>query len=378
MKVGAVLLVALRLLLGLAAEDNASLVGPNLVIELPLPGTRVTSDLGVRLGINVAGWCNPSSLLVGPERCASLHDLVVCLHADDARQTCIPLADAIETGEGTTLTAHHLPLGLFTLTARLLWVAPRNGSISSSPIVLATSDGVDLIRSVESHPLGLPIGIVSLERSPSTTGLRFGLLRHGPFLFNIHDYPAGVSLEAQGEWGESVVRLLVSVLRAGDFAIDVGAHIGSFTVPLARRVGVEGRIAAFEPQLDLFQTLNANLALNGLVNVDAYRAAAGSGASAGSHRTIPVRDPSAGRANFGGLSLLKPWPPPTGSSEGGTRELGQQTTTFPVHALDDILESEGRCPRIIKVDVEVPNFVYRSLCLIVSILGAGSTEIQRQ
>jgi hypothetical protein len=40
------------------------------------------------------------------------------------------------------------------------------------------------------------------------------------------DQPAGVSLDTQGEWEESVVRLLASVLRKGDTVVDVGAHLG--------------------------------------------------------------------------------------------------------------------------------------------------------
>lgn len=42
-----------------------------------------------------------------------------------------------------------------------------------------------------------------------------------------------------------------SILSPGDVAIDVGAHIGSHTIPIARAVGVAGRVLAFEPLPDM-------------------------------------------------------------------------------------------------------------------------------
>lgn len=57
---------------------------------------------------------------------------------------------------------------------------------------------------------------------------------------------------------------LLSVLRPGDRVFDLGAHIGSFTIPLARTVGPAGRVVAVEPIPETFDVLAANVALNGL------------------------------------------------------------------------------------------------------------------
>jgi FkbM family methyltransferase len=43
------------------------------------------------------------------------------------------------------------------------------------------------------------------------------------------------------------VMLATSLLRAGDVAIDIGAHIGFFTMQLAKAVGPTGHVYAFEP-----------------------------------------------------------------------------------------------------------------------------------
>ena len=37
------------------------------------------------------------------------------------------------------------------------------------------------------------------------------------------------------------------VLRPGDVAIDIGAHCGRHTIPLAKRVGAAGKVIAVEP-----------------------------------------------------------------------------------------------------------------------------------
>lgn len=63
--------------------------------------------------------------------------------------------------------------------------------------------------------------------------------------------------------------------RLGSVAIDVGAHIGTYTLTMARTVGVEGRVIAIEPQPKVFRELVMNMSLNQVENVDFYLAGAG-------------------------------------------------------------------------------------------------------
>jgi FkbM family methyltransferase len=62
----------------------------------------------------------------------------------------------------------------------------------------------------------------------------------------------------------------------GTTVLDVGAHIGSLTVPLARLVGPKGRVYSFEPQKKIFRELVYNVKLNGLLNVTPLRFAVSS------------------------------------------------------------------------------------------------------
>lgn len=123
--------------------------------------------------------------------------------------------------------------------------------------------------------------------------------RHGLLLFNRHDAYIGRSLDEYGEFSEGEVEVLRQLLKPGDVVIEAGANIGAHTVPVAQLVGRDGRVHAFEPQRILFQTLCANIALNGLANVHARQAALG--AAAGSI-VVPLLDYDRPN-NFGGLEL---------------------------------------------------------------------------
>ena len=73
----------------------------------------------------------------------------------------------------------------------------------------------------------------------------------------------------------NVARFLRSWVRPGFVACDIGANIGTYTVPLSRLVGPTGRVVAFEPNRPTFACLRHNVRQNGLNNVIALRAAAG-------------------------------------------------------------------------------------------------------
>lgn len=123
--------------------------------------------------------------------------------------------------------------------------------------------------------------------------------RYGLMLYNRHDLYIGRSLEAYGEWCEFEVDIFKQIVRPGDMVLDVGANIGSHTLPLARFVGPSGHVIAIEPQRIVYQTLVANVALNSLTNVQAFLA--GIGDHEGEIVVPPVD--YAREDNFGALRL---------------------------------------------------------------------------
>src|ERR687887_146848 len=57
--------------------------------------------------------------------------------------------------------------------------------------------------------------------------------------------------------------------KQGDIAVDVGAHIGRYTIISSKRVGPNGKVIAIEAHPENYEMLKKNIQLNGLTNVTA-------------------------------------------------------------------------------------------------------------
>jgi len=55
--------------------------------------------------------------------------------------------------------------------------------------------------------------------------------------------------------------------KDGDIVVDIGAHIGRYTIINSKRVGENGKVIAIEAHPDNFEILNRNIKLNKLTNV---------------------------------------------------------------------------------------------------------------
>ena len=86
----------------------------------------------------------------------------------------------------------------------------------------------------------------------------FDLPREGAIRFARWQHPG----ETAKVVTEESVDALRAFLREGDVAIDIGAHTGDSTLPIALAVGRRGRVFALEPNPYVFKVLAANAALN--------------------------------------------------------------------------------------------------------------------
>ena len=96
--------------------------------------------------------------------------------------------------------------------------------------------------------------------------------RHGFFLVDPTDAEIGRSMCEYGEWAEEELAVLLQLLPQDGVAIELTSNTGVMTVPLARSAGPLGRVFAFEGLRKDYYRLCANIALNGLQNVDCRQA----------------------------------------------------------------------------------------------------------
>lgn len=139
-----------------------------------------------------------------------------------------------------------------------------------------------------------------------------------------------------GRYDHRLVAYLVSTLRANAVALDVGANVGFYTVPLARRLlELGGTVHAFEPLAANHARLAENIALNGAATVArAWHSAVGR-----SEGTVEL-EPELGA--------------PTGNAASfPVTSVGPGRETSPLTTLDAFAARErlARCD-LVKIDVE--------------------------
>lgn len=167
--------------------------------------------------------------------------------------------------------------------------------------------------------------------------------RYGQMVVLSHDNYIGRSLIEYGEWTEQEFDVMAQALRPGDVVADIGANVGSITIPLALKVGAEGCVYSFEPQPRIFQLLAANTVLTGATNARLFHA--GCGADTGA-----IDIPEIGyqkEFNYGALKLED-------LNAMAAEMRGQSGETLirrvPIMRFDDVFDHNRL--KLMKIDVE--------------------------
>jgi FkbM family methyltransferase len=135
-----------------------------------------------------------------------------------------------------------------------------------------------------------------------------------------------------GTWEPKVIGALTDIVKAGMTVIDIGAHIGYYSLLFAKCVGPSGRVFAFEPLPCNFALLQKNVLLNNLRNVHVLNQAVFSSTQ---EITITVTDDQ-----------------PNPGSGSMHNEIGQRHYRVEAISLDDYCEGYALRPDILKMDVE--------------------------
>lgn len=138
-----------------------------------------------------------------------------------------------------------------------------------------------------------------------------------------------------GTYELDLQRAIRTFAAPGMTAYDVGANLGYTALLLARAVGPEGRVMAFEPEPRNLRRLALNLALNPEGRRVTVLAAAVGARTGRAHLQIH-RSPS--KARLVGAS--------------GRRESFEADLSVPLVALDQLRARGARAPQLVKIDVE--------------------------
>lgn len=156
--------------------------------------------------------------------------------------------------------------------------------------------------------------------SAAATVLRRAVCATTPFgelLVHPDDEFITPALVGGGLWDPSETAWLSWRLRPGMTFVDVGAHVGYFSVMASRRVGAAGRVLAFEPEPGNFALLEENLRRNGCTNATAHAAAVGArGGTVELHLAAATRGTTASTRvrTSAGRSRCRRWPSTTSPS----------------------------------------------------------------
>jgi FkbM family methyltransferase len=152
---------------------------------------------------------------------------------------------------------------------------------------------------------------------------------------DLSDHVIGLNI-LRGQYEQDEIRFVRGLLRPGDSAIDVGGHIGFFTMQMAAAVGPDGRVYAFEPLDANADLLERSILENGFGDRVRFQRAAVGAAPGTATLTFPVET-----LNSGGAYLLR---------DGSAPLAGNRKVQVPLVALDAL--DLRRPVRVIKMDVE--------------------------
>lgn len=198
---------------------------------------------------------------------------------------------------------------------------------------------------------------------PGGVGFTIAEATSGVFLVPSKDYGIGRHIVEHGGYETPYVDAVIDLLPEpveGTVYLDVGANMGTWTVPLAKYLGSRGRVVSFEAVLETYFNLGTNVLLNRLGNVDTVNAVVGN--STAPMKTAIIDNADTDYVNGGGFSPLlfdkalkkkTKWVLSLMSnpSDGFVNPAFRNT---PAVVLDTMFEKGYfGCPSFMKVDVEL-------------------------
>jgi FkbM family methyltransferase len=135
-----------------------------------------------------------------------------------------------------------------------------------------------------------------------------------------------------GNWEPLVTQAIISNVRRGMCVFDIGAHLGYYSLLFAKCVGPVGRVVSFEAATSNFLTLQKNVVINNLHNIELINLAVFS-KSGTTSMSVSTADSSSGDWSI-------------------SREANGDSIQVQTISLDQFCQAKSVFPDFIKIDVE--------------------------
>jgi len=135
-----------------------------------------------------------------------------------------------------------------------------------------------------------------------------------------------------GNWEPVATEAIVKHVQRGMCVFDVGAHLGYYSLLFSKCTGPEGRVVSFEAARGNFSTLQRNITVNNIDNIEPINLAVFSKSG-----TIPMSLSTADTGS-GNWSI--------------SRELNKDSIQVQTISLDQFCEANHVLPDFLKIDVE--------------------------
>lgn len=211
----------------------------------------------------------PQNLLARNNRGVLLHSLG--MYAEAERTFLEVLAqDAAHANAVVNLITLYLEQGRFSHVEAVLH--QHGQCLSTQDIDEVKAQLCGLQNAMNQHSPAAPIKLLNISMDVKAK-------RHNVKLY-VHDTEPSHRVICQSFannqlYKPGVSNFFASVLCEADSVIDIGAHIGYFSVLSATLVGEQGRVLAFEPEARHYRRLQDNIALNQCQNVTSFAMALG-------------------------------------------------------------------------------------------------------
>jgi len=135
-----------------------------------------------------------------------------------------------------------------------------------------------------------------------------------------------------GNWEPVATQAVLSYAKRGMCVFDIGAHLGYYSLLLAKCVGTVGRVVSFEPSPVNFFTLQKNISINNLEYVELI------------NKAVFSRS---------GMIAMSVSPTDTGSGDWSIcRQVNGDSIQVQTISLDQFCEANQVFPDFLKIDVE--------------------------